>query len=138
MGWFRNLFRGKEIANAELMTTLLKGEATRQETQQKRDELESKLALRKLELEMEHLEAVHEERRKDAAEKERLRQQRREWAKAAREKIQKKANGMPLNGSPVRLSGVAGCTVCADPSSPNLTADEIRWHSAGHPGAMAN
>lgn len=137
MGIFSWLM-GRRQADRELLSTLLEAQSAREATQQKRDELENKLALRKLELEIENVERISEEKRKDAADRERLKLQRRQWAATARQKIAEKRTAMgSTNGASAFRGGVPGCVVCADPSSPALTAVEIQWHSKGHPGAMA-
>lgn len=123
MGWFRKGERDSE----RLLRAFLQTDAKRIEASSNLDAKKLELELRRLELEMEHIEALGEERRKDAKEKEANRIARREAAANARAKLAaKRGAGSPQN-SP------SGCRVCAEPSSPYLTPEEIWWHGLGHP-----
>jgi hypothetical protein len=133
MGWIANLFGSKARADSELLSSLLKLQSERIAADSEIAKLDREITLRTKALELENLERVSEERRKDSEQRERLKQQRREWAAAARAKVGKKAT---VAAQARVQSGLAGCAVCADPSSPKLTAEEILWHQNGHPGAM--
>jgi hypothetical protein len=123
MGW---LFNRRRRIETELIDALLKAEIERRKLNVETENRQRDIELRKMDLEYEHLEQVHEERRKDAAEREKLRQQRQEWARKAREvrnqKLRERA-GVASNG---------GCRVCANGGDATLTATEIAWHHAGH------
>lgn len=122
-------------ADAELLSAFIQAQNKRLEVDQRREELEAQLRLKKLELEMENVERLGEERRKDAADRQRLREARKEWARTARDKKARIAASAGVRG--VASSGLAGCRVCAGPSDPSLTAEEIHWHANGHPGAIS-
>ncbi len=128
---FWDWLTGRKKADRDLLSAFIEAQTKRTELDQKREELAAQLSLKKLELEMENIERLGEEKRKDAADRLRLREQRKEWAKTAREKKRQLAVGH------VASSGLAGCRCCANPSDPTLTADEIRWHAASHPGAIS-
>lgn len=130
--WLTGSRRRQERADRQLLSALLHEQARRSETDAKRLELQNALEIKKLELEFSNLEAVHEQKRKDREAAEELRQKRREWAKNSRAKKTEREQ-LRIVGR-----GLAGCVVCTDPSSPNLTAAEISWHQQGHPGAVAN
>lgn len=134
MGLWANLFKTKRQADSELLNSLLKLQSDRIAADSEIAKLDREITIRTKALELENLERVSEERRKDAEARERLKQQRREWAAAARAKVGKKAAALQQQGGV--FTGVSGCTVCANPSNPRLTAEEITWHNAGHPGAM--
>lgn len=134
MGWWRNLFRARSRADDDLFAALLKFQSDRLQADTEVAKLDRELTLRTKHLELENLERISEERRKDAVAKAELRDKRREWARQAREKVGKSKQA-PGEGRSFR-SGVQGCVVCADSTSPRLTAEEITWHNAGHPGAM--
>lgn len=128
---FWDWLTGRKKADRELLSAFIQAQGRRIDADEKRDALQAQLTLKKLELEMENIERLGEEKRKDAADRARLREQRKEWAKTAREKKARLA----VNGS-IAHSGLAGCRVCANGSDPSLTADEIHWHAQGHPGAI--
>jgi hypothetical protein len=134
MGWISRLLGSKEKTDNELLKSLLDLQREQISADSEIRKLERQITLQTKALELENLERISEERRKDAAEKERLRQQRREWAANARAKLnQKKASTSSMAHA---AGAIPGCVVCADPTNPKLTADEILWHQGGHPGAM--
>lgn len=100
------------------------------ETRKFRAEAEAaqrQLELKKIELEMEHIEALGEERRKDLAEKEKIRVARQANAAAMRElRGRRKAAAQTPEGQP------GGCRVCINPMQHDLTSAEIIWHGQGH------
>lgn len=123
MGWFKR----RERADERLLRAFLQTDAKRIEAAALVDAKKSELELRRLELEMEHIEALGEERRKDAREREANRAARRAAAAAAREK------GAAKRAAAAGQGDFTKCRVCADPSSASLTPDEIWWHGSGHP-----
>jgi hypothetical protein len=130
MGLLSRLFGGERRRDAELLSSLLQLQSDRIKADAEIERLDRDLRLQTKKLELENLERISEEKRKDADARERLRIQRREWAANARKKVA--AN----RDAATRVGGTPGCVVCADPSSPRLTAEEILWHQNGHPGAM--
>jgi hypothetical protein len=135
MGWIARLLGHQARADSELLSSLLKVQAAQIEANAKIAGMDAEIRLKTKALELENLERIAEEKRKDAMAKEELRQKRRQWAADARAKLAAKKSQPASDGA--RLAGgIAGCVVCADPSSPRLTAEEITWHNNGHPGAM--
>lgn len=131
LDWITGRARADRESDRALLKVFLESQQTRIVSDAEVSKLEREIKLKEKQLELDHLEAIHEERRKDAAARETLRAQRKQWAASAREKLaQKRAAGVTVGG------GLAGCKACANPADVSLTADEIRWHSAGHPGAM--
>lgn len=135
MAFWRKLFGSQQRADNELLANLLKLQSDSIHADAEIRKLDREITLRTKALELENLERVSEQRRKDDEAREKMKQQRREWSANARSKLnqqkaQKQQQALPR-------VGVSGCVVCADPSSPNLTGEEIGWHLAGHPGAMA-
>jgi hypothetical protein len=126
MGWFTK----RERESDRLLRAFLATDTKRIEAAATLDAKKQEIELRRLELEMEHIEALGEERRKDGREKEENRRARQEAAKNAREK--RKAN---VAGAQQPEAHAGGCRVCKDPSSPYLSAEEIWWHGNGHQGA---
>ncbi len=108
------------------------------ENRKMRAEIEARahtLEMRRLELEMDHIEALGEEKRKDAAERERLRETRRQNAANARKIQAEKRAGAKSDET------VGRCKVCLNPADPTLSTLEIQWHSNGHregPDLFAN
>ncbi len=123
MSWFRR----REKPDERLLRAFLQTDAKRIEAAALVDSKKHELELRRLELEMEHLEVLGEERRKDQREKESNRKARQEAAANAREMKRRKAIGAAAPGAPT------SCRVCAEPSAVYLTAEEIWWHGQGHP-----
>lgn len=82
------------------------------------------LEMRKLELEMEHIEALGDERRKERADREQTRRARQQAAALAREAAARKRMAAPTDEG--------ACKVCINPSDPGLTARDIEWHANGH------
>jgi hypothetical protein len=136
MGWIATLFGRQAKRDAELLSSLLKLQSDRISADAEIAKLDREITLRTKAMELENLELIAEQKRKDAIAKEDLRQKRREWAAQARAKVAQKKAGATSSG-PGPTLGVAGCVVCADPRSPRLTAEEIIWHNNGHPGAMS-
>jgi len=126
----------QRTASEEVLQKLLEIERTRLTSNAELDKLKRELEYKNTQLELEHIEAISEEKRKDRAHKEQLRYARQQHAAAMREKLALKRAAGQIPVKPKLSAGVPGCTVCMDPSSANLTAEEIKWHSAGHPGAM--
>lgn len=126
MAWFWRKNRDRDLLLKSLLEADQEGRRLDAQIKAKQQELE----LKKIELEYEHLEAIHEEKRKDLKFRDEIRAQQRERAARAREVMAKK-----------RAAGAAGvaagvpvqCRVCANASDPTLSAHEIVWHSNGHP-----
>lgn len=108
----------------QLITAIVSGELKRRELADVADQRRSEIELKKMELEMSHLSELGEERRKDAVEKQRLRELRQQAAQNARAAKAAKRNGHQAD------QGI--CRVCVNDKEPSLTADEILWHHAGH------
>ena len=122
-------FTRRRRSDVELVSVILEGENQRRLQQGTLDAQRIDLEKFKISQEMEHLEAIAAERRKDAEDREKLREQRRKWAAEAREARAKKlATGRAVAAQP----GATTCRVCANPGDPTLTTPEILWHSNGH------
>lgn len=139
---FWDWLRGKrEIApspsaDSALLAALLGAEQARIASYAELEKLDREVKLKEKALELENLDRISENKRKDAENREKIRQIRRENLNKANEvKRARKAAGNS-GGPQASHAGTPGCVVCADPSSPALTAHEIQWHAAGHPGAM--
>jgi hypothetical protein len=98
-----------------------------------RRKIESEIEIARLQLEqhridveMEHLEAVREQNRKDAEHREQMRELRAANAARMREvKRQKRELGA--------AAGAAGqCAACRNPGDPRLTVEDITFHANGH------
>jgi len=102
--------------------------------------LDHELRLKTRELEIQNIEALSTQKRLDQETRERLREERRENFRKAREAKAEKAAKNRAAAAPQAAAhhGLAGCRVCAAPSDPTLSAEEITWHAAGHPGAMSH
>lgn len=105
----------------ELIEALLHGELERRKTQSDLDQKVAEIELKKRELELAHLEAIGEERRKDAADRQKLREQRVEWARRARSKKR----------SVQAVESEYCCPLGQNPNlrGPDLTVELIRQHS---------
>lgn len=130
MGWLFNRIRRADV---QLMDSVMTAETKRREQDALVQVEKSKLELRKIELEFANLEAVHEQKRKDRAEAEDLRQKRKQWAATTRQNMKQKAQNSNQPGRPAGTT--SGCPACNNPSDPSLSADVILWHHNGHPGA---
>jgi hypothetical protein len=126
VSWF---WQRREREDSKLLRAFLANDAKRIEASGLLELKKAELETRKLELEMEHIEALGEERRKDRAEREANRRSRAEAAKNARE--HKRLKGQ----QPQPPQGAQQCRVCQDPSAPYLTSQEIWWHGSGHPAS---
>ena len=124
-------FSGRQSATDKLLTSLLDLEGKRLNRDIELEKLHHELKLKTTQLEIENIERISEEKRKDADARLVLRQQKRESAQRMRE-IKAHKTSAHMNGH----SGLQGCRVCANGSDPSLTAHEIQWHSAGHPNAV--
>lgn len=133
MGLSEWLFGRQRKRDAELLTAMLSLQSERVKHDAEIEKLDREIKLKTRQLELDNLERISEEKRKDVEMRARLREQRRQWAQNARDKLAAKKTS---SGAVKVAGGVSGCVVCVEPSSPHLTADEIRWHQAGHPGAM--
>ena len=99
------------------------------ETELRRREIDAQIELkkaelegRKIELEMEHISELADQRRKDRQFKIELQKFKEENLIGARKKLADK-----------RAGAAAGqCRACANPSDPALTAPEIQFHNNGH------
>ena len=89
---------------------------------------------RRTELEFEHLEAQTKREIALAQAKEELRAVRQRNAQKARER-RNELRGQTYPGSPQVVLPNQRCRPCVAPNTPDLTADEIRWHHAGHPAS---
>lgn len=127
MGWFTSRRR----LEVELIDALLKGELERRRAQSDLDSKMAEIELKKREMELANLAAIHDEKRKDAADRQKLREQRQNWAKTARDKKRERDAGGNL------FRRTEGCRVCHNQGDPTLTADEISFHHAGHPERAA-
>ncbi len=108
----------------QLITAIVSGELKRRELADVADQRRAELDLKKMELEMSHLEQIGEEKRKDAADRQRLRELRQASAQNARNVRAQKRGAQPEQQP---------CRVCASGGTdPSLTADEILYHHAGH------
>lgn len=120
-------------SEVRLLSVLMDGQAKaadqRTQIELKRQELE----LRRLELEFQHLEESSEQRRKDRAAAEEMRAKRREWTKNSRAA----ATHRRLTQTSLQLAN-GSCRVCINGGDPTLQANEILWHTNGHPGAAAS
>jgi hypothetical protein len=126
MAWFRR----KQTERDALIEAILGGELARRES-------ETRLALRKLELEHEHLGEIAEQRRIDNADREKFREARREIAARAREERAKKkvlaSNPVPADDGR-HANFRDDCDVCTGRNLPQQSASLIIWHSNGHQG----
>ena len=112
----------RKSAKAELIDAIIQEGIERRKIDAAIEDKKHALELRKLELEMEHIEQLGEERRKDRAERENARLVRQKAAAYAREvRKQNKQQG-----------DASVCRVCLNGSDPSLTAREIEWHHNGH------
>jgi hypothetical protein len=110
------------------VTAILHSETERRKSYDAADGRRAELELKKLELEIEHAAELGEERRKDRAAREELREMRRANAARAREiKKQKNAGGQ---------HEPSACKVCVNSGDPTLSAYEIMWHARGHRAAL--
>lgn len=110
----------------ELVQAILQEGIERRKIEGENDRQRAELDKLRIQMEMEHLTELGEERRKDAAHREEMRQHRREAAAAAREKLQAKRAGA------IAHLGAGICRVCVNPADPTLTPREINWHNSGH------
>lgn len=133
MGFLKRLFGGTSDADKALLKSLLdlQGERIKQDAES--NKLDHEIRLKTKEMELANLEKIGEEKRKDAEARARLRDIRRENLAKGRVKLQEKRAAVAATGG---QPTVLGCTVCSDPRSVALTAQEIQWHNTGHPGAM--
>lgn len=122
------LFSRRRRLEVELIDALLTGELERRKAQAGLDEKLAEIELRKRTLELEHLTTIADEKRKDGEARAKLREQRQLWAANAR--ARRKQN--------LSRRDAEGCRVCANQGDPSLTASEISWHHAGHPGEAAS
>lgn len=119
MGWFTRRKAPTEILVEQIIQEGIERRKLDHEVASKTREFE----LRKLEIEMEHIEAIGEERRRDRADKAAARKVRQEWAARARDIKEQQKNGAQVGEK---------CPVCANPSDPNLTIPQLEWHVNGH------
>jgi hypothetical protein len=132
-GFLTRLFgQSRKTADQELLAALLSIQQKRIEADSEIEKLDRELRLKSRQLELDNLEKTAAEKRKDDENRVRLRALRQQQAEHAREVKKQKASAP----APSTTGRFAGCTVCADPSSPRLSAHEIQWHAAGHPGAL--
>lgn len=137
MNWlFRGVIEQAKDSNTLLIQQMMEVQSQRLKYDSELDHLKRELEFKQKQLEMDNLEAISEEKRKDRIAREQLRAIRQQNAAKARLAKTEKANGALMRNGAVP-GRVSGCVVCADPSNASLTSDEIKWHSAGHPGAMA-
>lgn len=113
----------------QLITAIVSGELKRRELADVADQRRAELDLKKMELEMSHLETIGEEKRKDAADRQRLRELRQQSAQNARN-VRAQKRGTQTTEQP--------CRVCASGGTEaSLTAEEILFHHAGHRAPVA-
>lgn len=123
MGWWKKTTTAEQALTQQILQEGIERRKIDAEVASKMRDLEMK----KLELEMEHIEALGEERRKDRADREAVRTARKQAAAHAREVLARK------NAAPTQPEADAGiCKVCRNSSDPSLTERDITWHVNGH------
>jgi hypothetical protein len=110
-----------------LITALADASAKRYVAQLEHDAKVDEYALKRHALDLENAEAIAKGAAIEREAKEKLRQLKREWSA-----------GNP-NGTKGRPKGSQQqeCKVCADKGDPTMSAQDISWHYAGHPGQQS-
>lgn len=126
MWWWR-----RRQADRELLSSLLEIERARMDARVRIETMRDEIELKKAELELSHIEQrTHAEIELQEA-KEKLRKDRRESSRKARERLAERRAAMGPTALGFLPNG--NCRVCLNGSDPSLSAGEIQWHHAGHP-----
>ncbi len=106
----------------ELLLSYRKTELERRQIDSQIELKKQEFEARKIELEMEHIEELADQRRKDRQFKIELQKFKEDNLIGARKKLAEKR----------AASNGQQCRACANPSEPTLTAPEIQFHNSGH------